>query len=59
MIPRLSRSHWMREPVTAIEPSSAYTGSSSPSRYATVVMSPFCEWVISVPVFKSRKFPVP
>ena len=29
--PRLSRSHWTSEPVTAIEPSSAYTGSASGS----------------------------
>ena len=41
VIPRLSRSHWMSEPVTAIEPSSAYTGSASPRRYATVVIRPF------------------
>ena len=30
MIPRLSRSHWTSEPVTAIEPSSAYTVGWSP-----------------------------
>ena len=32
MMPSWSRSHWMADPVTAIDPSSAYTAGSSPKR---------------------------
>ena len=59
IMPRLSRSHWISEPVTAIEPSSAYTGFWSPMRYATVVSRPLSECTGSSPVLISMKLPVP
>ena len=59
MIPSWSRSHCTAEPVTAIEPSSAYTGSLSPNWYATVVSSPCWLRTSSAPVVMSRKLPVP
>jgi hypothetical protein len=58
-MPRLSRSHCTREPVTAIEPSSAYTCGLSPILYATVVSRPFFDGTGSVPVLSSMKLPVP
>ena len=43
MIPRLSRNQPMSAPATATEPSSAYVVGPSPSRAATVVISPCCD----------------
>ena len=59
MMPRLSRSHCTSEPVTAMEPSRAYTAGASPILYATVVSRPFSEGTGVVPVLMSMKLPVP
>jgi hypothetical protein len=55
----LSRNHCTSAPVTAIEPSSAYVGASSPMRQHTVVSSPLADCTGCSPVLKSRKLPVP
>ena len=59
MMPRLSRSHRMSDPATATDPSSAYVAGPSPSRAATVVISPCSEWTGRSPVCMSMKQPVP
>ena len=59
MMPSWSRSHCTAAPVTAIDPSSAKTAGSAPNLKHTVVSSPAPDLTISVPVFSSRKLPVP
>ena len=59
MMPSWSRSHCTAAPVTAIDPSSAKMAGSAPNLKHTVVSRPLVERTMSVPVFSSRKLPVP
>ena len=60
MRPSWSRSQLTARPPVATEPSSAYwVGASFPSWKATVVSRPCVEGTMEVPVFMSRKRPVP
>ena len=59
MMPSWSRSHCTAAPVTAIDPSSAKVAGSAPNLKHTVVSKPLADRTMSVPVFSSRKLPVP
>ena len=59
MMPSWSRSHWISEPATATDPSSAYVAGPSPIRAATVVIRPWLDWTGRSPVCMSMKQPVP
>jgi hypothetical protein len=59
MISSASRSHCTSEPAIAIEPSTAYTGASSPRAYATVGSTDGPGVGRCSPVLISRNAPVP
>src|SRR5262245_21588049 len=59
MISSWSRSHCTADPVTATDPSSAYTGGAPSSAYPSVVRRPEGDGTMARPVLSSRKLPVP